>query len=115
MADSTSDTSHRLAGREREAGRMSDASTRLTCQWCSVVLPEGETVCPTCGSSGVPDDEMVVPGSEVLVDTEPAPEIEPQSPEEIEAALEEEPANLYRNSAAEAPEPAVVLLAVGAA
>jgi len=34
----------------------------LRCQWCSVPLADGVTVCPTCGSPGIPDPRMTVPG-----------------------------------------------------
>lgn len=33
----------------------------LRCQWCSVPLAAGVTVCQTCGSAGIPDPRMTVP------------------------------------------------------
>ena len=48
----------------------------LRCQWCSVTLSPGITICPTCGSAGIADPLMTVP------DAEPAPE--PVSPQPIE-------------------------------
>jgi len=45
----------------------------LTCQWCSVSLPAGETRCPTCGSPGVPDPSLHAAGIEIL-EPEVAPE-----------------------------------------
>jgi hypothetical protein len=40
------------------------AQATLRCQWCFVPLEEGTTICPTCGSPGVPDPRMTVPGAE---------------------------------------------------
>src|SRR5690554_4542571 len=46
----------------------------LSCQWCSVPLADGITICPTCGSPGIADPEMTVVGltvfeeDEILVD-----------------------------------------------
>lgn len=34
----------------------------LRCQWCSVPLAASRTICPTCGSPGIPDPRMSVPG-----------------------------------------------------
>lgn len=34
----------------------------LRCQWCSVPLAAGVTTCPTCGSPGIPDPQMIVAG-----------------------------------------------------
>lgn len=41
--------------------RQAAAAQPLTCQWCSVALPPGTTICPTCGSTGIPNESMVVP------------------------------------------------------
>lgn len=41
--------------------RTGEGASTLSCQWCSVSLPAGETICPTCGSPGVADNSMVVP------------------------------------------------------
>jgi hypothetical protein len=51
----------------------------LHCQWCSVRLPAGETRCPTCGSPGIPDPNLVAPGIEVLEAPEVATEVTPAS------------------------------------
>lgn len=40
---------------------------KLTCQWCATVLPDGETRCPACGSPGIPDPTMQVPGAGEIV------------------------------------------------
>jgi uncharacterized Zn finger protein (UPF0148 family) len=32
----------------------------LRCQWCAVPLATGTTICPTCGSAGIPDPRMTV-------------------------------------------------------
>lgn len=34
----------------------------LRCQWCSVPLATGVTICPTCGSAGIPDPGMTGAG-----------------------------------------------------
>lgn len=58
------------------------AGSGLRCQWCSVALPAGETVCPTCNSPGVPDPNLTAPGIEIL---EPATSAEPvKLPEELD-------------------------------
>lgn len=54
-------------------------SSGLTCQWCSVRLPEGKAICPTCGSAGIPDLSLSVPGTELF---EPPMTVEPQQPRE---------------------------------
>lgn len=54
-------------------------SSGLTCQWCSVRLPEGKAICPTCGSPGVPDPTLSAPGIEIL---EPEVKAEPVKPKE---------------------------------
>lgn len=51
----------------------------LTCQWCSVRLPAGETRCPTCGSPGIPDPSLPAPGIELLETPE---RVEPLQPPE---------------------------------
>ena len=89
----------------------------LTCQWCSVALPAGETVCPTCGSSAVPDESMIVPGgddplsiSEVAVDDLGGEELVEwwNEPAEVERQT-------YRNSARQADDPLpVIAMLVGA-
>lgn len=57
----------------------SESTDRLTCQWCSVQLPEGKAICPTCGSPGVPDPALSAPGVEIL---EPEIKPEPVQPKE---------------------------------
>lgn len=58
------------------------ALSSLRCQWCSVTLPEGTVVCPTCSSPGVPDPAMTAAGSEIL---EPLPSSEAvRPPEELD-------------------------------
>ncbi|HUG14478.1 MAG TPA: hypothetical protein VMM78_05595 [Thermomicrobiales bacterium] len=42
----------------------------LRCQWCSVPLKPGVTLCPTCGSPGVPDPVFSTP------EPEPAPAVD---------------------------------------
>ena len=34
----------------------------LRCQWCSVPLAAGVSICPTCGSPGIPDPRMTLAG-----------------------------------------------------
>jgi hypothetical protein len=34
------------------------AADALHCQWCMQDLPAGQTVCPSCGSPGVPDPRL---------------------------------------------------------
>lgn len=63
---------------QREPGEHS-SSGRLTCQWCSVQLPAGVTRCPTCGSPGIPDPSMTVPGIDLL---ESGPVADPVKPAE---------------------------------
>lgn len=49
----------------------------LRCQWCSVPLATGVTICPTCGSPGIPDPRLTAPG---LTDTiEPTPAQNPDT------------------------------------
>ena len=55
------------------------SSSGLTCQWCSVRLPDGKAICPTCGSPGVPDPQLTAPGIEIL---EPEVKPEPVEPKE---------------------------------
>lgn len=38
-----------------DTGSQPQSSEALRCQWCSVPLDPGVTVCPRCGSAGVPD------------------------------------------------------------
>jgi len=45
----------------------------LRCQWCSVPLEAGISICPTCGSPGIPDPRMTVPSVTVLEPTPPDP------------------------------------------
>jgi hypothetical protein len=45
----------------------------LRCQWCSVPLAAGVTVCPTCGSAGIPDPRMTVPDVADLETHQPDP------------------------------------------
>lgn len=42
----------------------SAAEPGLRCQWCSVPLTSGVTICPTCGSPGVPDPRFTKPEPE---------------------------------------------------
>jgi hypothetical protein len=88
------------------------AST-LTCQWCSVALQPGVTICPTCGSAGVPDASMVVPDIPLEID-EPAQlslAVEPASdPELPEWWNEGEETGVYRNTAEEGHDPLPVIL-----
>ena len=62
------------------------------CQWCSVSLPVGTTVCLTCNSPGVPDPALTVPGIEIL---EPTPAVETAKPpgELDEWWLDDQPAS----------------------
>jgi hypothetical protein len=39
----------------------------LRCQWCFVPLAAGTTICPTCGSPGVPDPRFTKPEPEPAV------------------------------------------------
>jgi len=66
---------------DAHSGRQS-AGHDLTCQWCSVRLPAGETRCPTCGSPGIPDPTLTAPGIEILEPIEVAEPVKP--PEELE-------------------------------
>ncbi len=45
----------------------------LRCQWCSVPLATGVTICPTCGSPGIPDPRMTVAGLNDAIDITQAP------------------------------------------
>lgn len=47
--------SDELYGDSETAGR--NRAAELRCQWCSVALTPGSSVCPTCGSTGVPDPQ----------------------------------------------------------
>ena len=71
----------------------------LSCQWCSVDLAPGETVCPTCGSPGV-DGTMVVPDAPA-VKPRPTSEAPSASGEELEEWWNDDVDNEYRNSAAD--------------
>lgn len=55
----------------------------LRCQWCSVTLRQGTVICPTCGSTGVPDPALRVSGTETSGSEGTTPstsvEIEPDS------------------------------------
>lgn len=96
------------------SGDTGPAGERLNCQWCFKQLEPGVTICPTCGSPGVPDESLTMPaGGES--DELSKLEVTEKSPEEIAAVMEEEGGSVYRNSSANAPDPAVTFLAVGGA
>lgn len=50
----------------------------LHCQWCSVTLPAGQTVCPKCGSPGIPDPRLgeAPPPAAALPEATPARPVE---------------------------------------
>lgn len=66
-----------LQARIQAATRTGTTGDRA-CQWCATILPAGETRCPACGSPGIPDPTMQVPGAEevapaTMPDHEPDP------------------------------------------
>lgn len=111
MTDTQSDNTHQDATHTSARGAV---GATLTCQWCSKQLPPGETVCPICGSSGVPDESLTVPGINHPDDLSKL-EVSELSAEQINEVMQEESESLYRNSAADEPDPAVTLLAVAGA
>ena len=52
----------RIAGRGLDPAPDTAQASALRCQWCSVPLMPGVTICPTCGSPGIPDPRMTVAG-----------------------------------------------------
>lgn len=94
----------------------------LSCQWCSVQLAPGVSICPTCGSPGVPNADLRVPGSERLQEEVPAVQL--KAPDELvewwrddEADADGAPrGNVYRNSsAARDSDPLMTVAALGGA
>ena len=80
-----------------------NGAATLTCQWCSVSLPPGVTICPTCGSPGVADDSMIVPD---LIETPAHDELTVQHKDEDELVEwwkdeGESETETYKNSAAQ--------------
>lgn len=57
-------TADTVADEESSARDSSISSSSLRCHWCAVTLQMGVATCPTCGSSGIPDHRMSVPGSD---------------------------------------------------
>jgi hypothetical protein len=49
----------------------------LRCQWCSVPLQPGVTICPTCGSAGIPDPRMSAGRLDELDITDASPSFAP--------------------------------------
>jgi hypothetical protein len=85
-------------------------ATRLTCQWCSVSLPPGETICATCGSAGIPDTSMIVPD---IVEAPVAPSIDvnPQGEQElVEWWKDVDEVNTYTNSDDEPHDPLPMII-----
>jgi hypothetical protein len=80
-------------------------SEQLTCQWCAVQLAPGVSVCPTCGSPGVANADLHLPGDERL--REETPVVQPKAPDELvewwrDDELDADGAaggSVYRNSA----------------
>jgi hypothetical protein len=90
----------------------------LTCQWCSVTLAPGVTICPTCGSPGVPDAALSLPAA-ALLEEESFIVVE-KPPEELvewwhdEDELDEDGSHRFRNSAAlQEPDPLVTAAVLG--
>lgn len=111
MADTQPDRALQLNVQGTQGASTGNAG-RLTCQWCAVQLPAGEKVCPTCGSAGVPDTSMIVPG----VSEEPSVselDVEEIAVDELvewwneEAEVERQ---TYRNSAQRSDDPMPVIL-----
>jgi hypothetical protein len=93
--------------------RQATGTPTLTCQWCSVALQPGVTICPTCGSAGVPDTSMVVPDVPTEGDDslQPALAVEQRGDAELtEWWNEGEESGVYRNSAEEGNDPLPVIL-----
>lgn len=76
----------------------------LACQWCSVTLAPGITICPTCGSPGVPNAALSMPAEALLV--EESYVVTEKPPEELvewwrdEDEPDEDGSPRYRNRAA---------------
>lgn len=95
----------------------------LNCQWCAVQLAQGVTICPTCGSPGLPDAALSVPGGDRLRD-EPF-EVRQKAPEELiewwrdeaeESSRSASGGSVYRNSGvAQETDPLVTVAALGGA
>lgn len=100
MAETQTGKLPKLGSRISQAAeKQGSTSSTLRCQWCSVDLPPGETICPTCGSAGI-DTEMVVPDSELTASPQQKP-VAPKNDDELVEwwnDAEEEP---YINSAAD--------------
>lgn len=104
MADTQTGKLPQLGDRLTRATQARESATTatLTCQWCSVTLSPGVTTCPTCGSTGVPDNSMIIPDiPELHVDSQQDPLTVAQKGEGelTEWWNDETPA--YRNSAEE--------------
>lgn len=67
-----------------------EANKGLRCQWCSVQLAPGTTICPTCGSPGIPDPDMVMPEAEP--ETISGVDVEQKPEEELVEFWHDEPA-----------------------
>ncbi len=100
-------------GRLPETGRLQKTAASsgvLTCQWCSVDLQPGVTICPTCGSPGVPDSAMVVPDPIGVVEADKL-DLDVQSEDElVEWWKEEGETSVYENSAADLDNPLPMIL-----
>ncbi|MEZ4520843.1 MAG: hypothetical protein R3A46_04215 [Thermomicrobiales bacterium] len=113
MADTQTGRLPKLGARLNQAaaerGTTSGNGRVLRCQWCSVDLPPGVTVCPTCGSSGI-DGAMIVPGAG-QISTAKQPSIAPKSDEElVEWWNEADEDSTYKNSSADEQDQLPVIL-----
>jgi hypothetical protein len=84
----------------------------LTCQWCSVSLPPGETICPTCGSPGVGDDSMVVPDLAEMRVPDTVTVQHKGEDELVEWWKEDGEPETYKNSASRNDDPLPVILGI---
>lgn len=86
------------------------ADKELRCQWCSVQLPAGTTICPTCGSPGIPDQDVPLPEAEP--ETISGVDVEQKPEEELVEFWNDEPAGSTtssRQSTAAEPEDQLVI------
>jgi hypothetical protein len=102
----------KLGERLNRAARSSagEGAGTLTCQWCSVNLPAGETICPTCGSPGVADTSMVVPDL-IEAPLQDAVTVQHKDDSElVEWWKEDAEPETYKNSASQNDDPMPVIL-----
>jgi hypothetical protein len=59
------------------AGQGTTEAGALRCQWCSVPLQPGVTICPTCGSPGIPDPRLSAGTMEDLDISDARPTVAP--------------------------------------